>query len=425
MRILLARDHREHIERRLFPGCRVLEWGSGGSTLWLADRLPPGASLTSVEHHPEWHARVAARIGSREGVRLILAEPDGPVGANATIAEEDPAPLGRYLHAADGQAYDVILVDGVARVACMDHARSLLAPGGVVYLHDAHRPWYDAGKALYLDHGTIGPGEDYPGPMLWWGALEAERPRSSAAAAPIVISFYTRGTPYEDEARTLRASCETLGLEHHICGVRPRGSWERNCAHKPRFIRETADALDRPVLWADADAVLRAAPVLLGGGEADFAVHKAHGWQFASGTVYFNRTRAARALLDRWVELCEANPGTWDQVHLDTAWEQIAARHPLRTCWLPQTYTKIFDLAPDARLRGQPPVIEHFQASRRLKSAVSEAGSTLPPRPMRWPEEDLRRARAACRVRECWYDERFVLKAEDPAPALWAEAALA
>ena len=415
MRCIIGRYHRECIERRLFDGCRVLEWGSGGSTVWLADRLPAGAHLTSVEHHAAWFAKVGERLGERENVTRVLAEPTGDMGRNATIDEENAAHLGAYLDAPGGQKYDVIMVDGVARVACMERARELLNPGGVVFLHDAQRDWYDAGKALLVEHGTIGSCEDYPGPMLWWGGVEPEGACGSAAASPVVISFYTVGTPYEDEVRGLKGSLAKLGLDHAVQGVEPAGSWEANCAMKARFIRDELDRLDRPVLWVDADAVVRRPPVLLAGGEMDFAVHKFAGWQFASGTVYFNRTPMARKVLDRWVELCEARPEIWDQIHLDAAWESVAARHPLRTQWLPASYTKIFDAEDVA---AAEPVIEHFQASRRFKGAVSGSGPAMARR-MLEPSAELVAARRACRATRGWYDERYVLRETDPKPEAW------
>lgn len=415
MRCIIGREHRECIERRLFAGCRVLEWGSGGSTVWLADRLPDGAHLTSVEHHAEWFGKVGERLGDRENVTRILAEPAGDLGRNATPDEEDPTHLEAYLDAPGGQGFDVILVDGVARSACMERAKELLNPGGVVFLHDAQRDWYDAGKAHFVEHGTIGSCGDYPSPMLWWGGVEAETPRGSEAGVPIVVSFYTVGTPYEEEVKGLQGSLARLGLEHAVTGLEPAGSWEANCAMKARFIRDQADLFDRPVLWVDADAVVRQPPLLVSGGEMDFAVQKARGWQFNSATAYFNRTPLARKLLDRWVELCEARPEIWDQIHLDAAWESVAAREPLRTCWLPQTYAKIFDMDAEDRLSGAEPVIEQYQASRRFKETVS-AGTRV----MREPGEDLMAARRACRPRRCWYDERYVLAETDPALPGWA-----
>jgi hypothetical protein len=236
MRTITGQVHREQILKAFFPGARILEWGSGGSTLWFADRLPEGATLTSIDHDTTWHDRVKAKIGSRENVRLLVFPPSKPIGQNATLEEENPVPVQEYIHAMDGESFDVILVDGVARSSCMETAVGLLRAGGRIFLHDAQRPWYDAGKSLFNAHGTIGSCPEYPGPTLWWGGLEPERPRFSIGALPIVISFFTLDTPYEEEVKKLRISLERLGVEADIQGVPSRGSWERNCAYKARYI---------------------------------------------------------------------------------------------------------------------------------------------------------------------------------------------
>lgn len=401
----------------------MLEWGSGGSTLWFADRLPAGATLTSIEHDTAWHNYTQRRIGRRQNVELLLYPPSGPIGRNATVEEENPEYLQDYIHAVDGKQYDVILVDGVARVACMEQARELLSPGGVIFLHDAHRTWYDSGKALFFEHGTVGSCPEYPGPILWWGGLEPEKPRFSIGALPVVINCYTTGTPYEKEAQSLRASLEKLGMETEIIGVPSLGSWERNCAFKAQFILDTYLRLDRPVLWVDADAVVHDFPMLLAGAEADFAVGKACGWQFASGTVYFNRTPLGELLLKTWVDYCHRNPQIWDQIHLDRAWEEITATHSLYTQWLPQSYVKIFDMPWEKRLLACGndacrAVIEQFQASRRFKSLVSPKAASSQ---MRSPSDELINSRKACRPRTAWYDERFVLLEKTPAPDSWAQ----
>lgn len=423
MRIIIGQAHRERILKYITPHCRVLEWGSGGSTLWLADRLPVGATLTSIDHDEIWHANTQHHIGKRPNVQLLLCPPRGVLGRNATVEEEDPSHLQEYIHAVDNSEFDLILVDGVARVACMERSRDLLSSGGVIFLHDAHRPWYDSGKELYFEHGTQGSCQEYPGPLLWWGGLKPEEPRFSIGALPIVVNCYTTGTPYEIEVENLRASLDKLGMEHEIIGVPSHGTWEKNCAFKSQFIFDMYKRLDRPVLWVDADAVVNELPMLLAGAEADFAIGKTLGWQFNSGTAYFNRTPLGELLLKTWVECCRQDPKIWDQIHLDRAWEEITAKNSLYTQWLPQTYVKIFDMPWESRLLVASndtcrAVIEQFQASRRFKSVVSKEVSTVSGCS---PSGELIKARKACRLRAVWYDERLMLKEKPPAPDSWAK----
>ncbi|MDX9911771.1 MAG: class I SAM-dependent methyltransferase [Phycisphaerales bacterium] len=394
MRVLMGERQRERILSMLPEGGRMLEWGSGGSTLWFGERLPRGAKMVSVEHHAQWADEVRDWVAHLENVELRFRPSNGPERANATIEEEDARGLEEYVRATRGEdeKFDVILVDGVARCVCMERARELLAPGGTIFLHDAQRDWYDEGKAKWTEHGHIGSCADYPGPHLWWGGREEIGRGGSGGGGsgelPLIVSFYTTGTRYEDEARRLIASCQELGLEHDVRGIKPRGTWEANCAMKASFVRSIWREAGRPVLWLDADAVVRASPELLRGAACDLAVRKVEGWSFASGTVYFGR--GAGELLEEWVARCEREPRVWDQVHLDHAWEAVCSRSGLETWWLPRGYTHIFD---EGACSGV--VVEHMQASRRLKAEVSSGVEG--PEPAR--DEEIVRSRAASRPR--------------------------
>jgi len=269
-----------------------------------------------------------------------------------------------------GAKFDLILLAGDTPAATLAQVRTQLAPGGTVVLHGSQRVHHDEGKRAYVAHGHIGSCPELPGEELWWGgATELTANARGNGALPVVICFYTKNTDYEVVARKLTASCVRSHLEHRVIGVEPRGSWEANCAIKAEFVLETWKSTGRPVLWVDADAILHSEPNLLRGVSADFAIHRCRDWEFASGTLFFNQTPAAGALLRRWVARCKAFPQVWDQVNLDLAWEDTAASYPLETLWLPEPYCRIFDLH-----EGRSPaagVVEHFQASRQLKAKVS------------------------------------------------------
>ena len=166
-RVLMAENQLSFIMSSLPPGMSLLEWGAGGSTLWFLDHLLPGQSLVSVEHHAGWSQRVKDETSGDERHRLILAP--FPAGKNATSAEEIPAFGENYLWPeVDWSEIGAVLVDGVARGACLAVARQLVRPGVKVFLHDSDRPWYSWAKKLWPEGETIAPEkDDYPRD-LWW-----------------------------------------------------------------------------------------------------------------------------------------------------------------------------------------------------------------------------------------------------------------
>ncbi|MBL8386760.1 MAG: FkbM family methyltransferase [Hydrogenophaga sp.] len=217
---------------------------------------------------------------------------------------------------------------------------------------------------------------DVDGQHLWVG-VPSVMPVLQRHASPVVVSFYTKDTPYEEQARGLVASIEALGDDVPYCvvGIDSAGSWEANCSLKPGFILQCLRELQRPVLWVDADARLNARPSVPP--TFDFAVHKYDGWEFASGTAYFAHSDAAIRLLERWIELSRQRPLIWDQMLLDQAWAECTGDGTLVTGWLPEPYTHIFD-NPAAEAQRAAPVVTHYQASRavvnkRPKPVVPEA----------------------------------------------------
>lgn len=125
----------------------VFEYGAGASTVWLARR---SASVTSVEHDAGFAEYLrpllaADRAVARHAeVRLVPAVPS-PVPAVPSQRRGhgglDFADYVRAIDAVDG-AFDLIVVDGRARVACVRQALPRLAPTGVLLLDNADRAEY-------------------------------------------------------------------------------------------------------------------------------------------------------------------------------------------------------------------------------------------------------------------------------------------
>lgn len=145
---------------------RVLEWGSGGSTRALLTRSPFIEEYVSVEHLPQWHAKVKATVIDPR-LSLNLVEPDLPLGPGKHSAAEieewdNRAEVDRTLMASYigfprslGGRFDLVLVDGRARCFCVAEGFDLLESGGVLVLHDAQREEYHAamwrlGRPVFL-----------------------------------------------------------------------------------------------------------------------------------------------------------------------------------------------------------------------------------------------------------------------------------
>lgn len=123
------------------PNARVFEWGSGASTIWLAKRA---AQVVSIEHDHEWAKQVRSRVCDLDHVELNVVAPT----ESGLISSAKRGFEGQYfddyvakIDDADGM-FDLIVIDGRARNACLDRAVSRLSEGGMILLDDFKRTRY-------------------------------------------------------------------------------------------------------------------------------------------------------------------------------------------------------------------------------------------------------------------------------------------
>jgi predicted O-methyltransferase YrrM len=122
---------------------RVFEYGSGASTLWLARRA---SEVHSVEHDRGFGEMMATELDQFDHVTLHIVEPavsERPVVASAKEGHHglDFADYVAAIDSVDGD-FDVVVVDGRAREACLKAAQSRLAPGGIVVFDNSRRRRY-------------------------------------------------------------------------------------------------------------------------------------------------------------------------------------------------------------------------------------------------------------------------------------------
>jgi hypothetical protein len=131
----------------LRPELHVFEYGSGGSTIFLASRV---TELVSVEHDLDWYATTERKLADL-GLHCtyLLREPRSE--ADERFGSTDPAyrgmsfePYVKAIDAYDDGTFDLVIVDGRARPACAIRAIPKVRPGGYLLLDDSDRPYYGA-----------------------------------------------------------------------------------------------------------------------------------------------------------------------------------------------------------------------------------------------------------------------------------------
>ncbi len=155
-------DQIELVERILLSfGKRklnILEWGSGGSTLYFSQLLEKHGidyEWISVEHSSKWYNQFIGKVPQGK-IKVILKKQKA--GNPATINLDHYVHYPRELTNKNKppQFFDFILVDGRARARCLVEAKFLVKPDGIIMLHDAERekyhyvfPLFENGKFIY------------------------------------------------------------------------------------------------------------------------------------------------------------------------------------------------------------------------------------------------------------------------------------
>lgn len=112
---------------------RVFEYGAGNSTLFWGVRC---AEVLSVESDAAWHRRLAGQVPAN----VRLEHRSQPADYVAVLGRE-PA------------AFDLIVVDGIERLACCRQAPAKLNPGGLVILDNAD--WHPGSAAVLRQAGLL------------------------------------------------------------------------------------------------------------------------------------------------------------------------------------------------------------------------------------------------------------------------------
>lgn len=122
----------DFVSRRVQSNWMVFEYGCGNSTRWWSSRV---AQVTACEHCAEWHERIVNNLP-----------------ANAECVLKTAADYAAYIQSFSN-AFDVIVIDGIDRVACALHCVPALKEGGIVIFDNSDREEYQAGYDYLTEQG--------------------------------------------------------------------------------------------------------------------------------------------------------------------------------------------------------------------------------------------------------------------------------
>lgn len=145
----------DFLEQTLTPKSKVLEWGVGGSTVFWSTRA---GEIVSIEHDAAWFERAREQLAHLEGrdppltLRLVEPRPGEAGDYSSGLEPYRDMSFEAYVKAITEypKAYfDLIVVDGRARMACLHACVDYLAPGGTILLDNADYTRYQPELARF------------------------------------------------------------------------------------------------------------------------------------------------------------------------------------------------------------------------------------------------------------------------------------
>lgn len=144
---LLCEEAIEYFNSILNLDFKVFEYGSGGSTLWLGERV---GSLISVEGYEDWYNEVKACIKTYEPfkaqLRYLIIPPHGPKSQVSRWDKHADA-IKEY----DDMSFDLVFVDGYHRTKCCDNAARKIKRLGWLVIDDTNWKFLDTYLQKFCD----------------------------------------------------------------------------------------------------------------------------------------------------------------------------------------------------------------------------------------------------------------------------------
>jgi hypothetical protein len=120
----------------------IVEWGSGGSTVLIAENKPENVIFTSIEHNINWYSKIKEFIIGIPNVNYCHIPPlnyeSSPITYGAYAEDSfNPSLLEKYIHTPiDIRSVDLFLIDCVARNAILKRVAKESKKSALVLIHD-------------------------------------------------------------------------------------------------------------------------------------------------------------------------------------------------------------------------------------------------------------------------------------------------
>jgi len=152
-------EAKEWLENYLKKDMTAFEWGSGGSTLFIAPKVK---QITSVEHDKVWYTKVKTYLKLKKisncQYKLIKPERknDNKKYSSSSFDYKSSAEAYpdfsfenycRFIDSFPDNYFDLIVIDGRARNSCILYAKKKVKKGGYILLDNSEIKEYDLGVA--------------------------------------------------------------------------------------------------------------------------------------------------------------------------------------------------------------------------------------------------------------------------------------
>lgn len=157
---------------------KIFEWGSGFSTIYYSEYLrKKGAKFEwhTIDNNKAWHEKVKSKVnkkGLQPYVQLYLKEfmsfwekpgwgtIPPPCGVFSSKSENEKAYI-NFPKVLDNR-FDIVIIDARFRRHCIQTAKEVLLPGGIVIMHDAQKAHYHVGLDDFQYSKLFHSGSWYP-----------------------------------------------------------------------------------------------------------------------------------------------------------------------------------------------------------------------------------------------------------------------